>query len=79
MLKACEVIVAPAVFRYSRFQLMDFLHPWVTEPVKLLIPMPIFVANLDALLDPFTFPVSFFLNYNYSVIRRCVNIHESLD
>lgn len=56
--KICDVLIGPSAFRYDRFQVMDFLHPWVTEPIQLLIPMPAFVSNSLAFVEPFTFQVS---------------------
>ena len=53
----CDLSVGPAIFRHSRFQVIDYLHPWLTEPAKLLIPMPVFVNDSSAFFKPFTFTV----------------------
>ncbi len=61
LIKKCDAIVGPNVIRYDRFQLMDFLHPWMTDRAALLIPMPTLVSDSTALIKPFTVPVSHFL------------------
>lgn len=60
-LQICDASIGPTVYRYSAYQVVDYLHPFLTAPVQLMIPMPVFTSNLSAFLEPFTFPVTNFV------------------
>ncbi len=60
--QVCDVGVGPVVIRYDRYQLSNFIHPWVTEPVRLLIPMPVLVSDSSAFFEPLSSTVNMFLN-----------------
>ncbi len=50
--------VGSGVIRYDRYKWTDFIHPWVTDPVRLLMPMPVFVSDSSALFKPLSSTVN---------------------
>ena len=54
------MIVGTFFIRYDRFLHVDFLHPFLIEPVVLLMPPPVSSINLMAIWNPFDLDV-----YNY--------------
>lgn len=57
----------PVVLLHHRLQYIDFLLPWMIEPVVLLIPAPVSSTNLAAVWKPFG---AYVTNFRLSVLFR---------
>ena len=46
-------MVGPMIITFDRYTRMDFLHPWLIEPIVLLIPPPFSSVDWLAIWRPF--------------------------
>ena len=56
-LKECDLVMSAVVMTIKRFQIADFVHPWFSDSVVLVIPNPFLSTNIGAIWQPFRFEV----------------------
>ena len=52
-LQACDAVIGGIVIRYDRYQHLDFLQPWTSGPLVLVIPSPNSSLDLSSVGKPF--------------------------
>jgi ionotropic glutamate receptor len=56
-----DLIVIGVTLNYERFQVVDLSVPWAFETYSFLIPVQNDTANINAVVKPFQWPVSYII------------------